>query len=168
MICKTTPEAVKGYFTGPIAREDARAVEELLNNVIDSLIAKDAIADNIPAIEDICTSLKDEHGIDLPESFVSDYLFKYVETNCPHLFYGENDAEEIKCFDCGKTHTATVHMLCELKAIIDELENSFKTESINSRDERCFSCEVIKGYIRGYEFALSLGKLKRVDNEACS
>jgi hypothetical protein len=165
---KITSEVARNYFTNTTTREDARAVEELLNNVIGGLIAEEEAADSIPAIEDICASLKDEHGIDLPESFAADYLYKYVETNCPHLFDGGNEVEEIKCFFCGKAHIATEHMLCELKTLIDELESSFKETGIKDNGknsaEECFFCDVITGSIRGWNLAASLGELKRVES----
>ena len=163
-----TSEVVNDYFKRDIASESARTIEELLNSVINGLITKGETVDGvIPAIEDICASLKDEHGIDLPESFAADYLYKYVETNCPHLFDGGNEEEEIKCFFCGKTHTAAEHMLCELKTLIDEFESSFKEKGIedngNTSADECFFCDVITGSIRGCNLAASLGKLERVE-----
>lgn len=157
-----TSEVVRNYFTSTTTREDARAVEELLNNVISGLIAKEEAADSIPAIEDICASLKDEHGIDLPESFAADYLYKYVESNHPHLFANGSDTNEMQCV-CGEIHTVTEHMLSGLNAMIAELEDLLKTSGTPSEQDECPICDIIAGSIRGYELAASLGKLKRIE-----
>jgi hypothetical protein len=76
-----TIEMVQNFFTGAIAHAEAEAVKALLDGVIAELVANDDAY-----IESIATTLRDKHGLEVSETYVSDYFTGYAERHLPQVF----------------------------------------------------------------------------------